>query len=133
MFFRMPPIKKFWRNEDGSATIEAVLWLPLFVVFFVMVADVSFVFHRQAQMLRVVQDANRAFSVGRLSDEDATESFITTALLEVSDSAVATTSIGSGIITSTLRVPVGDLVAVGFFAFLSGYDIEVESQHFLEY
>ena len=48
--------KAFRRETDGNATIEAVLWLPLFVVFLVMIADVSFVFHRQSQIMNIVQD-----------------------------------------------------------------------------
>lgn len=58
-------LKRFRRDERGSATIEAVLWLPMFVIFFVMIADVSLVFFRQTEVMRVVQDGNRALSVGR--------------------------------------------------------------------
>ena len=39
-------LQRFRREEGGSATIEAVLWLPFFVIFFVMIADVSLVFFR---------------------------------------------------------------------------------------
>lgn len=126
-------VRRFRKEESGSATVEAVLWLPLFVVVFVMIADVSFVFHRQSQMMRIVQDANRAFSVGRLSSEDETETFVTDALAGLSGSAVAVTTLDAGVISTRVQVPVTDLVAVGFFNFLSGYNIEVSSEHYLEY
>ncbi|RYG93168.1 pilus assembly protein [Loktanella sp. IMCC34160] len=125
--------RRFRKEETGSATVEAVLWLPLFVVVFVMIADVSFVFHRQSQMMRIVQDANRAFSVGRLSSEAETENFVTDALAGLSESAVAVTTLNAGVISTSVQVPVTDMVAVGFFNFLSGYNVEVSSEHYLEY
>lgn len=125
--------RRFRKEETGSATVEAVLWLPLFVVVFVMIADVSFVFHRQSQMMRIVQDANRAFSVGRLSSEEETENFVTDALAGLSESAVAVTTLNAGVISTSVQVPVTDMVAVGFFNFLSGYNVEVSSEHYLEY
>ncbi len=125
--------KKFHADERGSATIEAVLWLPAFVFLFVMIADVSLVFHRQSQILRVTQDANRAYSVGRLSNNAATEDFIKSALANLSSRVTATTVVTGGVIKSDVRVPVVDLVAVGVFKFLRGYNISVRAEHFLEY
>lgn len=43
-------LRRFRRDERGSATIEAVIWLPMFVIFFVMIADVSLVFFRQTEV-----------------------------------------------------------------------------------
>ena len=125
--------KEFRADERGSATVEAVLWLPAFVFLFVMIADVSLVFHRQSQILRVTQDANRAYSVGKLSSNAATEAFIKSALANLSSRVTATTVVTGGIIKSDVRVPVVDLVAVGFFKFLSGYSVSVKAEHFLEY
>lgn len=125
--------RRFRRDEEGGATIEAVLWLPMFIVFFVMVADVSFIFHRQSQILRVTQDANRAFSVGRFDSESETETFIESTLRELSQSTNAATTVADGVISTSVRIPVEDLVAVGFFSFLADYDIEVIAEHFLEY
>jgi Flp pilus assembly protein TadG len=129
----MKQIRKFRNDESGSATVEAVLWLPLFVVFFVMVADVSFVFHRQAQTLRIVQDANRALSVGRLTSEDETEDFIVAALSGLTTGPIVSTTIDAGVITTRTLLPVSDLTAVGMFDFISDYNILVTSQHFVEY
>ena len=70
----MALLKRFRRDERGSATIEAVPWLPLFVIFFVMIADVSLVFFRQTEVLRVVQDGNRALSVGRFGGQPKSSS-----------------------------------------------------------
>jgi Flp pilus assembly protein TadG len=125
--------KSFREETDGSATIESVLWLPFFVFFLVLIADTSFIFHNQAQITRVVQDANRALSVGRLSSTDEAETYIGTALANVSNQVEASSVIENGIISTSVKVPVDDLVAVGFFDFLAGYDVEVTAEHFVEY
>lgn len=125
--------KKFSANESGSATIEAVLWFPMFVLLLVMVADVSFVFFGQAQAMRILQDGNRAFSVGRITSESDTEVFVVSALAPLTPNPTVTTSLSQGVITTIAEIPVSDLAKIGGFSFLSGYNIIVKSEHFLEY
>jgi Flp pilus assembly protein TadG len=126
-------LKRFRRDEHGSATIEAVLWLPMFVIFFVMIADVSLVFFRQTEVLRVVQDANRALSVGRFSGPAETEEYVRTVIAPLTTRAQVTTTVNSGVIDTVALVPVEDLVAVGMFNFLNGYNIAVQSNHYVEW
>ena len=123
----------FAKDESGSSTIEAVIWLPLFMLLLSMVADASFVFHGQAQALRIVQDGNRAFSVGRLEDTAATQAYIRSKLISLSRGARVTTTLSGGIITTTALISVDDLLAIGSVGALTGFDITVKSQHFLEY
>ena len=123
----------FAKDESGSSTIEAVIWLPLFMLLLSMVADASFVFHGQAQALRIVQDGNRAFSVGRLEDTAATQAYIRSNLISLSRGARVTTTLSGGIITTTALISVDDLLAIGSVGALTGFDITVKSQHFLEY
>ncbi len=126
-------LRRFRKNTDGSATVEAVLWLPLFVFFFVMIADVSFAFHRQSQIMRVVQDGNRAFSVGRLEDVAELETYLKTRLASFTENVEVTSFIDTGTITTQVRVPIEDVVAVGMFSFLSDYSIGATSHQFIEY
>ena len=123
----------FAKDESGSSTIEAVLWLPMFMLLLSMVADASFIFHGQAQALRIVQDGNRAFSVGRLEDTAATQAYIRSNLISLSRGARVTTTLSGGIITTTALISVDDLLAIGSVGALTGFDITVKSQHFLEY
>jgi len=126
-------LRNFRNKTDGSATVEAVLWLPLFVVFFVMVADVSFAFHRQSQIMRIVQDGNRAISVGRIVNQAELETYIATRLASFTSNAAVTSVIDTGTITTQVRVPIEDLVAVGMLNFLSGYSVGVTNHQFIEY
>lgn len=126
-------VRRFRTDEAGGATVEAVLWLPTFIFFFIMIADVSFVFHRQSQVLTVLQDGNRALSVGRLSSTEEVVDFVTERLANLTDNAIVDSFITGGVVTTNVLVPINDLVAVGSFEFLSNYNVGVASQQFIEY
>lgn len=131
--FRSKSRRSFLRDDSGSATVEAVLWMPIFVIFFLAIFEISFAFNGHAQVMRIVQDGNRAFSVGLLKDEAATEAAITKSLEPLTMNPTVKTVVTSGNIIDTYAiVPVGDLVAFGSFAWLNNYSIKVRSQHFLE-
>lgn len=125
--------KRFLCDETGTASIEVVLWLPLFFGAFVLVADVAMIFHGQAQVLRVVQDANRNLSVGQLTSVTETEDFIKARLLPMAPNAVANTSVNAGLIVSTATVPVQDLELIGLFRALSSANIRVSSEQLIEF
>jgi Flp pilus assembly protein TadG len=125
--------RRFRKDTSGSATIEAVLWLPLFVVFLMMVADVSLVFFSKASVQRIAQDGNRAFSTGRFTTNEQTQAFIQNAVSSVSKNANVTTTVSGGIIKSVVVMPVTDMARLGNFKFLRGYNIAVQSQFYVEY
>ncbi|MBC7144151.1 MAG: hypothetical protein H5U24_01965 [Thioclava marina] len=59
-------LRRLIRDEEGSATIEGLLWLPLFVGLMGITVDVSMVFNAHARIKGVLEDVDRAYSVGRL-------------------------------------------------------------------
>jgi Flp pilus assembly protein TadG len=121
------------RCESGSATIEAVLWLPMFFFILVMVVNASFIFHGQAQALRIIQDKNRAFATGSLINKDDTEKAIKLALSAMTTKPVVATTVSGNIITSEATIPLGDLAAVGAFSLFTKGNLTIRSQHFKEY
>ena len=125
-------VSRFKDCEDGSATVESLFWFPLFMFILVLVADVSFIFFGKAQALRVIQDGNRALSVGRFNDTDSTRDFITAALQPFAENVVVTTTVDDGVVTSTATIPTTDLMAVGSIPGISSIDVVVTAQHFLE-
>ena len=60
--------RRFGRKDDGSATIEALFWIPMFLAVFALIVDVSFIYHNEARVQRIVQDTNRSISVNRFVD-----------------------------------------------------------------
>lgn len=134
----MPPIKSFYRqryieSEDGSATVEAVLWLPIFLFGFALVFDATVLFFAEGEATRAVQEANRLASIGRLKSTSETEDHVEAALADLSASAKAVSSINSqGVITTTLTVPAGDLAMLRIFPQLSAVEISVSASQMME-
>lgn len=125
-------LRRFCREDAGSGTIETVLWVPVFVLIIGLVADTSLIFGRQAEALRVVQDANRALSLGRISNVDAAEAYVLNAISEISPNATVETEIVDGIIITRLHMPASDLSATGVFATFNSITVDITSQFMSE-
>ena len=97
-------LKHFARDTSGNATVEFVIWLPMVLLAFGLTVDVSMIFHSQSQVLRIVQDANRNASIGRLRTAAEAESYIETRLQKASSGADAVGTPSSVPYTSSSRV-----------------------------
>ncbi len=104
---------RFIRAEDGTASLEAVLWMPIFLLLFGMVTDTSIVFGRQAEILRIIQDSNRSLAVGRFQTVQQAEDYITDRVDVYSPDPVVNVSIAQGIISTSVSVPAADLTVDG--------------------
>ena len=90
------------------------------------------IFHSQSQVLRIVQDANRSASLGRLQTAAATESYVESRLQKASSAANATSTINGGVITTTVTYPARDFQVLGFFQQFNTLEITVNSEHLIE-
>jgi len=116
------------QGEEGNVTIETALWVPLFVVLLSLMTDGALIFYGQARAMQVAQDGNRAYSIGQFDTTDATETYIEQRLASLSPNAEAQTSSYRGLITTVVKVPTGDLDAIGFFSALTSIDMYVAAQ-----
>ena len=119
-------------REEGSASAEAVIWMPVFAIIIAIVGDTSLVFLRQAEAIRVVQNANRQLAIGLLVDEVATDKYIHNGLVNISPNAIVVTQIINGIITTKVQMPASDLTATGFFAALDGVTVDFSAEFLSE-
>ncbi len=69
--FRWPRVSQFLRDEHGSATIEFVLWVPIFVVILVAATDATVLYLHHTEMWNVSRDVARRVAVGDMSEADA--------------------------------------------------------------
>ena len=130
-------LKRFMADERGVATIESLLWFPLFVYLLVLITDVSFIFYGKAQALRIVQDGNRAYSVGQpgAKTADDTEALIQARLRSALDpTAIADTTfdLSTGLIQTIATLSVSELMAVGGIPGFGDFRIEIVAQHYKE-
>ncbi len=122
----------FRRKDDGAATIEFVLWLPVMAFLLGLVADTAMIFGGQAQVLRVVQDANRATSIGLIRSAEDTQRAILVGIAQIAPNASVTTSVNGGLISSTVLIPVTDLTATGLVDAFTDFNVAVFAQHLSE-
>ena len=69
--FRWPGVSQFLRDDHGSATIEFVLWVPVFVVILVAATDATVLYLHHTEMWNVSRDVARRVAVGDMSEADA--------------------------------------------------------------
>lgn len=128
-----PNLRKFWKDDQGNATIEAIIWIPIFVTILAIMVNFSLILFTQTQMLKVTQNANRSYSTGSLMTIAALESYVTTELAHISDMSVNVAESG-GIITTTVSAPFTSLAPLKIPGVsLVGRDVVVASQHYVEY
>jgi Flp pilus assembly protein TadG len=127
------PLNRFRSNEDGAATIEAVLWLPFFFMLFGALADVSMVFFNQSRLLRIVQDANRTMSIGRFTTTTETQDYVISRVQPLSKNVSAVTTVSAdGIITTVATVPMDDLDLFGVAGIFRNGQMRVQADQLKE-
>ncbi len=131
-------LRRFRRSEDGSFTLEAVIWMPIFAVLLAIIMNLSMVFFYESQMLRISQDAVRAFSLGRISEAQA-EQYIDDRLafidanidIDIRLVGDATTPIVAQAVVATTA---GQLMPFDLFSeAFEGIPIGVTTQYLIEY
>lgn len=107
--------RAFLRQEKGTATVEFVIWLPIVMLVFAIIVDVSLIFGGEAQALRIVQDANRGLSVGHFQTIDAAKAYVLAQVKPLSANATINITVTNGVINSRLTMPAADLMSTGFY------------------
>lgn len=122
----------FGRSQDGAATLEAVLWTPVFLILFGMVTDTSTVFGRQAEILRIIQDSNRSLAVGAFQSIEQAENYVIEKVSVFSDNTTVAVAIVDGIISTSVSVPAADLTSTGLFDAINTLTITVGASQMSE-
>ena len=129
------PITSFFRRSDGTATVEAVLWFPIFIAVFGLMVDSAMIFNGQAKVLRVVQDANRNLSIGRLDTDAEVEAYIRAELAMIGVTPSRTEALSdatTGTVSTLVLVPASQLQLLGYFSVLMNLALPVTAQHMRE-
>ena len=127
-------LARFAKKEDGSASIEALLWFVVAVTIGGVMTDASAVFHAQSNVMRIMQDANRAYSMGYITNTADHEAYIEGRIDDVSPTVTATTSLNADgdVLTTRVELPASDLMVMGLFASLANITLGFGSKHVIE-
>jgi Flp pilus assembly protein TadG len=107
--------RKFLSDECGSATIEFVLWVPVFVVILVATTDATMLYLQQTEMWNVSRDVARRVAVGDITEADAAVAVQDDLYLYSSAYTVATSDPAQLDVTISIQTSVRDASVFGFF------------------
>jgi Flp pilus assembly protein TadG len=119
-------------REDGSATVEAVMWLPLFFFLIIFVLDASMMFNAQSRALRIVQDTNRALAVGQLADVEEAKAQLRARMAEIAPSAEVDATITGNLAQTWVAMPLGEISLFNTFAGVESLRVTASSQQLIE-
>ena len=123
---------RFFRRDDGVATIETVLWFPFLIALFGLMFDATMVFNTQARIMRVIQDGNREYSIGNLADTTATEDFIENRLSGINITATAASNVTAGVVTTVVTVRAPEMDLIGYFSAIRNVVFTVSAYQMVE-
>lgn len=108
--------KAFRKDADGSATIEFVIWLPLYVFILAMIADFSMVFMNQAKMWDAARDGARQIAFYRMTAEEA-EQHVASTLQNTAPNIDVSASDGDEVVVH-VSTPIADASPIGLISHL---------------
>ena len=124
---------KILESEDGTATVESLLWFVMFMGVFFLTFDSAMMFKADTDVVRIAQDANRLASIGRLATAADTEAYVENRLSSRLPNANATTTINSvGVIRTIVEFPASDVGKIGWYAAFRDLTLIVSADHLKE-
>lgn len=129
----MSLVRRQARDESGAATIEAILWLPMFFYILALSIDLTMVFHSYSRIVRVVEDVNRGLSVGRIKTTDEGKQRITRELSNYKGVQSDIRITDDNVIVTNVSVPITSLVFLGAARPLMDKNVMVKTQQYVEY
>lgn len=127
-------VTRFARDEGGSVTVEAVLWIPFFFGLLMLITDVSLAFFSRAEAFRLIEIGNRSFAVDPSAQTPEVEAWIEEQFASLSAGAQATTqaSATTGIVSTTLQYPASEVSLFNSLGVMGGWTITVRAQQYVE-
>lgn len=116
-----------FKAEDGTISVEAVLWMPVYVFFIALIVDTSMMLHSRSVALRIIEDANRHAVIGYLVDGTEVTTRVSTMMDRVSENAVIDVTWGTDDIETVVRMPASDLQPLGLISVFSDVEITITS------
>ena len=126
-------LHRYRTSEEGSATIETLIWIPVFVWVLVMIINASLILFQKNQAFRIVQNANRILSTGYMQTPSETQTYIADRIANFAPEATVTTTIDNGVVTSSVAYQVTNLFMPHVIEQLANININISAQHFMEY
>jgi len=130
--------KAFLRQENGSSSIEFVLWVPLVLAILLLIVDASMLFMSRTHAIRVLQDTNRLYSVGQFTGTPteritAAQAYALARLQGLSPSATATTTETNRVVRTRATLETAEIAQIGFLGLMIDTTMVVAAEHRVEF
>lgn len=122
---------RFVRDEDGSVTIEFVLWLPVVFAMLLIAVDATFAFIGMGNMWQTARETARVVSRYGMTEAEAE----TWAAQQASYTTIAPTvdvAFGSGDVVVTMNMPIRAMTPFGMLGFATTYVHTTQVRHAME-
>lgn len=116
-------LKKFCRKEEGSTTIEFILWIPIFVIIVGLVIDLCFLFLAQSRLYDVTAEGVRRWAVLQIKTGTEAETFVENNVQFRGAPVSATASTAGGAVIITATMDPADIVLTGVLNIVAGGSI----------
>ncbi len=117
--------RRLLRDERGAATIEFVLWVPIFATILLAAVDATVLYLHHTEMWNVARDVGRNISVGLITEEQAAAAIEERLFLRSESYFVRTSSTKSLNAQLLIQTNVGDASVFGFFTPILGNTLQV--------
>lgn len=125
--------RSFASDENGAATIEAVLWLPMFFYILCLSVDVTMIFHAYSRIVRAVEDVNRGLSIGRIESIEDGKAKLAASLANYAGMTSSIFINDDNVIVTNVSVPVRNLLVTGAASVLMSNSVQVKTQQYVEF
>ena len=129
---RRAAISQYFRCEQGSVSVDAVVWIPIYAVITSLIVDVALLMDGQARAIRILQDSNRLISTGFLDTGTEVSDEAEARLSQISPNVRVQTSVNGNVVTTIAVIPGSDLDAIGFLNSFADLDMVVSATHLIE-
>ena len=124
-------LRHFVRDDEGSATVEFTLLLPLFVALVLLVTDASLLFLRQTTLMDVARDTARAVARYAMTASEA-ETYAAAAASTGQGAATATVVIANGVVTVVISTNASSAAPFGMIKYAVGDTITGAATNMME-
>lgn len=122
---------RFRKTDDGSASIEFVLWIPVFMFILMLAIDASILFMTQSNYWSISRDTARLVARHAISLDDA-KAYAEANAVNKFAAPEATVSVDGQTVTVVLTSPAAALTAFNIFSFASPFRLEAATTQALE-
>lgn len=107
-------LRRFRRDEDGMASIDAIVWVPFFTLITLLGVDASVMMVNRGDMWRTAGETARLLSIGAITPAEA-QTFANAYSIRGADYTVVINETVDSV-SATISVPISTVAITSWFA-----------------